>query len=286
MGLNEESFWKVNQPFRIYERYGTSDSNTWVGRSKALTANFWALNAKPGEQIHVLPGGTFLIRQDGTGAPIRFEPPKHIFEKTYGGAPTDTQRLERLTKLGRAETIDKSQIIKADYRSLMERAEKWLGDHVREVIEREPSPERAAFEAQVRDLQNHVEDWKVHLPPDTEGQEISCKVRETPRSVTLAVSYDDYHRIMNRADPATGVSLTWRPYAHESVAPLILKMRQGVLEGPLPGGVRDRSSSHEHEWATYEIDSFAAAMDIMPRAIDAYVEDRLEAYPAPGRGLL
>jgi len=88
--------FRVEKPFRIYRRIGDSPSNTYVGRSMAFNPIYEARNVQPGDEIHVLPGGTYQVEKaTGKTWSIDLKAPKHIFEKTYGFSETPEEALDR-----------------------------------------------------------------------------------------------------------------------------------------------------------------------------------------------
>jgi hypothetical protein len=76
-------FWRVTRPFFVYVRVGYSDSNTYFGASMALGTVYRVLTLKPGDEVHALFGGVFVVTPDGVfSAEIKLSE-KHPFEKTY-----------------------------------------------------------------------------------------------------------------------------------------------------------------------------------------------------------
>ncbi len=77
-------YFKVIEPFRIWRNVGVSPSNSYIGSSRMLTTVMEARNAKPGDEIHALVGGVFLVRGNECW-PIGLSAPKESpFEKSYG----------------------------------------------------------------------------------------------------------------------------------------------------------------------------------------------------------
>ena len=70
MSLKNEYF-TVLAPFMVYVRRGeTRPSNVWIGASQALDWVYEETWAQPGEEIHSLVGGNFLIRD---GVALEFD---------------------------------------------------------------------------------------------------------------------------------------------------------------------------------------------------------------------
>lgn len=76
------TYYLVTDPFQVYKSIGTAESTTYFGRSMALGTVYRELIAAPGDEIHNLPGGVFLITRGAwVGVPIRIAlPERHIFE--------------------------------------------------------------------------------------------------------------------------------------------------------------------------------------------------------------
>lgn len=75
-------YFRVESPFRVWCNLGHSDSNTHIGRSRVINVVKEARNAIPGDEIHALVGGTFLIRDDAAWE-VSLSAPKSVLEKTY-----------------------------------------------------------------------------------------------------------------------------------------------------------------------------------------------------------
>ncbi len=83
---SQNAYLVVTEPFEVYALAGHSDSNTWVGSSKALGNVYDRVTLKPGDEIHDLFGGVFAVI-DGTAREVRTTiSEKHLFEKSYGGS--------------------------------------------------------------------------------------------------------------------------------------------------------------------------------------------------------
>lgn len=79
-------YWKVTSPFNVFVRVAIAESNTWVGSSKALGNVYRRVEVKPGDEIHALPGGVFLVDSKGDVFEASLTvSDKHLFEKTYDG---------------------------------------------------------------------------------------------------------------------------------------------------------------------------------------------------------
>ncbi len=165
MSFRHNWYFKVTgeRGFQIYRQIGSSASNTYVGASRAFNAVLEAVNARDGEEIHALLGGTFLVGRDGKVHEIMLKPPKPLFER--GNRAPDHEIMQRYVKRGLAAEIP--QPAKApDYRSARERAHNTdLGPHHQEIVPIEPSPEfvemRAAMDAAIHRTGGRAAGWTV-----------------------------------------------------------------------------------------------------------------------------
>lgn len=99
------SYYEFDKPVRWFKAVGTSVSNTSIGSSRCIDTVFEQTLANPGDTVHALFGGSFLVRKDGSVEEGRFRLPKHIFLKTYGPPELDTDILERLAKRGACHQV-------------------------------------------------------------------------------------------------------------------------------------------------------------------------------------
>lgn len=136
----------VVAPFRVYAEFGTTATNAWYGSSRIHSACRAAINAAPGDELHCLPGGIFLVRPAKGAAEVALAPPRSsAFEKPYG-APTDLDLVEGLRRRGAAVPLDGPPLA-VDYakvrRSLTAAR---LPDLHATLVEVEPSPQLSDFE--------------------------------------------------------------------------------------------------------------------------------------------
>jgi hypothetical protein len=133
------AFFKVDRPFRIFRHIGLSPSNCYVGAGRIIATVMEAINARPGDEIHALAGGTFLMR-DGVIAPVSLRAPKHPFEKDYGLRESDAAVMKNHVKRGLAIEIPEPSTA-MDYASARERVRaNMLRELHNEVIHVEDSP--------------------------------------------------------------------------------------------------------------------------------------------------
>ena len=99
-------YFAFRKPVRWFRAIGLSDSNTHIGASRAIDTVHAQVLAEPGDVMHALVGGTFLVRADGRIETGRFKLPKHLFEKTYGRPETDLDLLVAMEDRGLCAEID------------------------------------------------------------------------------------------------------------------------------------------------------------------------------------
>lgn len=87
---------------------------------RSINTCMHGINAQPGDQIHCLVGGTYLVRADGETSEISLRPPKPILEKTYGIPQMPLMQMEDYAKVGWASKIEKPSA-DVDYREARER---------------------------------------------------------------------------------------------------------------------------------------------------------------------
>lgn len=136
----------VRSPFRVYAEFGTTATNAYHGSSRIHSACRAAINATPGDELHCLPGGIFLVRPARGVAEVKLAPSKSSpFEKSYG-APTEREIVEALVRRGAASPLDLPPLA-VDYgkvRRVLSASR--LPDLHLALVEIEPSPERIEFE--------------------------------------------------------------------------------------------------------------------------------------------
>lgn len=109
-------YFEFDEPVRWFKAVGLSESNTWIGSSRVFDTVYEPTTVNPGDVVHALVGGTFLVRKDGQVETGRFNLPKSILEKTYGMRTTDQNRLEAMAKAGRCREVPQPSR-KHDYNS-------------------------------------------------------------------------------------------------------------------------------------------------------------------------
>lgn len=143
-------FFRVEKPFRAYRLVGDFLSNTFIGSSQCFENVYEARNVRPGDEIHVLPGGTFHFdASERKWWCLRLDPPRHIFEKTYGFEPDDMILARRGSK-GVVTESDYSTL-KCDFKAARASVRR-LDRPVSPVVEVEKSPEAEEFLAALEPL--------------------------------------------------------------------------------------------------------------------------------------
>ena len=92
-------FYRVRKGFPVYVLIGHRKSNCSYGSSMLYGAVYQRTQLKPGDQLHALVGGDFLVKKDGRAYPVRLRlSEKSPFEKSYG-EPRDLWPLDSLVEL-------------------------------------------------------------------------------------------------------------------------------------------------------------------------------------------
>ncbi len=107
--IGKNRFFRFRKPVRWFREVGLSPSNTCIGRSRAIDTVHEQVLAEPGDVVHLLVGGTFLVRQNGDVEEGRFKLPKPILEKSYGPSETVLDIVVAMVKQGLCEEITGSE---------------------------------------------------------------------------------------------------------------------------------------------------------------------------------
>ena len=141
-------FFKVEKPFRVFRHFGTSASNSYVGASQIFNTVMEGVNTRPGDEIHALVGGTFLLRGNEI-CELSLVASEAAFEKTYLGT-TDAEKLAGRIKHAEVVSIAEPKT-KPDYTTARNKASaNMLRDYFPEVVNIEPSPRMVELEHMVR----------------------------------------------------------------------------------------------------------------------------------------
>jgi hypothetical protein len=102
-GTSENQYFAVKEPFTIEVRVGLADSQVFIGSSMALQDLYETVTVRPGDQLHLLVGGDFLVR--GWQA-YEFDTRRHeAFEVMLHPAPADPDLpWDHLTRIHESAT--------------------------------------------------------------------------------------------------------------------------------------------------------------------------------------
>lgn len=116
-GMNE--YYIVAESFEVFVREGIYRSNTYFGSSQAFGTLYRRLTLQPGDEVHLLVGGSF-VRHQGTAAEpwdeaVVYEAKielseKHPFEKTYGGPREPQWPTELMTPVERLAPVTRREV--------------------------------------------------------------------------------------------------------------------------------------------------------------------------------
>jgi len=67
----ENEYYRVTAPFRLLIRDGVAPAQVYIGRSQVMQQLWREQDAQPGDEIHLLHGGNFLI-SDGNSFEFDF----------------------------------------------------------------------------------------------------------------------------------------------------------------------------------------------------------------------
>ena len=63
-------YFRVVAPFRILVKVGLSPAQVYIGRAQALQEIYEEVDTRPGDEIHALVGGDFLVRTSVDGKTV------------------------------------------------------------------------------------------------------------------------------------------------------------------------------------------------------------------------
>lgn len=95
---------------------GHRPSNTWIGASRAFDPILRGTNAKAGDVFHLLHGGSFLVKPDGSASSVSFWHPKPLLEKSYGPGNDMMALFRSFEMAGLVREIDRPEA-EVDYRA-------------------------------------------------------------------------------------------------------------------------------------------------------------------------
>ncbi|MGY3581789.1 hypothetical protein ACVIGB_000140 [Bradyrhizobium sp. USDA 4341] len=150
------SYFRVERPFRVFKHFGMTATNASYGSSRIHAVVLEAINARPGDEIHALAGGTFLQRGDELFE-LSLHAPKPPFER---GSRFETD-AERLTRGAQRQLVSPipPPTRQFDYRTVRESvSNNQLPDQHAQVIHREDSPEMVQLRTLLTDFVKRLRD--------------------------------------------------------------------------------------------------------------------------------
>jgi len=100
-------YYEFDEPVRWFKAVGVSPSNAWWGANRLDDIFHEPTTLNPGDQVHALHGGVWVVRADGTVEVGAFRLPKPRFEKNHGGTISEQSLVAMMAKCGRCHEIDK-----------------------------------------------------------------------------------------------------------------------------------------------------------------------------------
>lgn len=95
--LSANTYYRVTRAFTVYALVGHSDSNHYYGASMLCGNVYRREQLQPGDEVHALHGGTFVVRPDGELLAVYLTvSEKSPFEKNYGGGGGEQWPLDAL----------------------------------------------------------------------------------------------------------------------------------------------------------------------------------------------
>jgi hypothetical protein len=71
----ENRYYAVVEPFTVEVRVGVAGTNIYLGRIQPLQDLYQTVALRPGDELHLLVGGDFLVRD---GASLMFDTRRHM----------------------------------------------------------------------------------------------------------------------------------------------------------------------------------------------------------------
>ena len=97
-------YYGVVTPCSLEVRVGLVPANVWIGRSQALQNVYETINARPGDELHCLPGGDFFVR---SGEAFEFDTRRHeaseiLLHPATSDPPLPLTKLREISELASA----------------------------------------------------------------------------------------------------------------------------------------------------------------------------------------
>ena len=103
--LHENAYFRVIECFEVLRLIGISESNTWVGRSRMFGNVYERRILRPGDQVHDLFGGVFVLLGEAVFRARMKLSEKHPFEKTYGPPGEELWPVEKLERIAPEDVL-------------------------------------------------------------------------------------------------------------------------------------------------------------------------------------
>jgi len=100
-------YYEFDEPVRWFKAAGVSLSNAYWGSSRFDDIFHEPSAVNPGDQVHALHGGVWVVRADGGVEVGCFRLPKPRFEKASPGTPSEQELVAMMAKCGRCHEIEK-----------------------------------------------------------------------------------------------------------------------------------------------------------------------------------
>lgn len=115
MTFGQNAFYRVEKPLLVLKHRGRCTTNDSVGASGMLRLVKEAVLARPGDEIHALIGGCFLVDKTGGVSEFSMRTRAGAFERVHGRFVPDQELLASLVKSGSLTEIE-GPTQKPDYR--------------------------------------------------------------------------------------------------------------------------------------------------------------------------
>jgi hypothetical protein len=192
------SYFRVEQPFRVFKHFGMTETNASYGSSRIHAVVLEAINARPGDEIHALAGGTFLRRGNDLFE-LSLHAPKPPFERG-SRFETDAERLTRSIQRELVSTIP-PPTRQFDYRTARESVSRnQLPDRHAQVIHRDDSPEMLQLRTLLTDFVKRLRD---HEGPN--GVEIELSDIDAYRGPKAKISFREFNITVTATVPGVCV---------------------------------------------------------------------------------
>lgn len=106
MTFGQNAFYRVEEPLLVLKHRGSCTTNDHNGASMLMRLVKEAVLAKPGDEIHAMIGGCFLVTKTGDISEFSLRTRRGAFERAHGGFTRDQDILASLAKVGSLSEIE------------------------------------------------------------------------------------------------------------------------------------------------------------------------------------